>query len=80
MAWASVVSDDSSFSTTIMAANLPTLVKRGVVAGDPDNGLLPSGQVAAVIDKLEDCGELIETIAGDAEARLQSLAGHARNG
>ena len=42
-------SGESGFAQTVMAPNLPTLVKRGIVAGDPDHGLLPSGQVAARI-------------------------------
>lgn len=66
--------DDGGFRTTVMAANLPTLVQRGVVAGDPVNGLLPSGQVAATIGKLESCEELIARIMREAEARLGALA------
>lgn len=68
-------SDDSSFAQTVMAPNLPVLVQRGIVAGDPDHGLLPSGQVAARIDKLESCEDLIAQIVREAEARLTSLSG-----
>jgi nitronate monooxygenase len=66
--------DEGGFRTTVMAANLPTLVQRGVVAGDPANGLLPSGQVAAVIDRLESCEELISRIMREAGDRLAVLA------
>ena len=48
--------------------------QRGVVAGDPDNGLLPSGQVAATINKLESCQDLISRIVTEAEARIDALA------
>ncbi len=63
-----------SFAQTVMAANLPALVRRGIVAGDPEHGLLPSGQVAAVIGKLESCDELIARIMREAEDRIAALA------
>lgn len=66
--------DEGSFRTTIMAANLPTLVQRGVVKGDAVNGLLPSGQVAARIDRLESCAELIGGIVEQAKARIAALS------
>lgn len=66
--------DDGSFAQTVMAGNLPELVQRGVVSGDPDHGLLPSGQVAATINKLESCQELIARIVAEAEARIDALA------
>lgn len=76
--------DEGGFRTTVMAANLPTLVQRGVVAGDPVNGLLPSGQVAAVIDRLESCEDLIARIMREAGDRLAALAqlaaGNAKQG
>ncbi len=65
--------DEGGFRSTVMAANLPTLVQRGIVAGDPVNGLLPSGQVAAVIDRLESCEELIARIMREAGERLEAL-------
>ncbi|MBN9038856.1 MAG: nitronate monooxygenase [Rhizobiales bacterium] len=66
--------DEGSFRQTVMAANLPALVQRGVVAGDPVHGLLPSGQVAARIDRLESCEELISRIMLEANERLDALA------
>jgi NAD(P)H-dependent flavin oxidoreductase YrpB (nitropropane dioxygenase family) len=76
--------DEGGFRTTVMAANLPTLVQRGVVAGDPVNGLLPSGQVAALIDRLESCEDLIARIMREAGDRLAALAqlapGNAKQG
>jgi nitronate monooxygenase len=58
-----------------MAPNLPTLVQLGLVKGDPNNGLLPSGQVAAVIDQLESCEELIHRIVREASERISALPG-----
>ncbi|GIL01349.1 MAG: putative 2-nitropropane dioxygenase [Alphaproteobacteria bacterium] len=66
-------SGDNSFAQTVMAPNLPVLVQRGMVEGDADHGLLPSGQVAAVIDRLESCEELIARIVREANERLRAL-------
>lgn len=65
---------DNSFAQTVMAPNLPALVQRGIVSGDPDHGLLPSGQVAAVIDELESCADLIARIMDEARGRIAALA------
>lgn len=59
---------------TLLAANAPMLIQRAMVAGHPDEGVLPSGQVAAVIDALPSCAELVEAIAAEAEERLAALA------
>jgi nitronate monooxygenase len=67
-------SDESSFAQTVMAPNLHALVQRGIVAGDPEHGLLPSGQVAAVIDALPSVADLIAQITSTAEARIAYLA------
>lgn len=67
-------SGESSFAQTVMAPNLPTLVQRGVVEGNTETGLLPSGQAAAMIDKLESCEELITRIVAEAEARLREIS------
>ncbi|AXQ28126.1 nitronate monooxygenase [Solimonas sp. K1W22B-7] len=59
---------------TMMAANAPVLIQRAMVEGRPDEGVLPSGQVAAVIGTLPSVKDLIEGIVAEAEARLASLA------
>ena len=46
-----------------------------MVEGKPDEGILPSGQVAAAIGKLESCEDLIHGIAAEAEASLAALYG-----
>jgi NAD(P)H-dependent flavin oxidoreductase YrpB (nitropropane dioxygenase family) len=63
-----------SRSQVVMAANAPMLVREALVAGDPDHGVLPTGQVAGVIDDLPTCAELIESIVHTAEQTLLSLA------
>ncbi|SEQ86293.1 nitronate monooxygenase [Solimonas aquatica] len=58
---------------TLMAANAPMLIQRAMVEGRPDEGVLPSGQVAAVIGDLPDVATLIAQIVAEAELRLQAL-------
>jgi nitronate monooxygenase len=58
-----------------MAPNLPRLVERGLVDGDVEGGLMPSGQVAALIDRLESVETVIARIVADAAARIEALAG-----
>jgi len=60
---------------TMMAANAPVLIQRAMVEGRPDEGVLPSGQVASNIDSLPTVAELIAGIVADAEARLSALQG-----
>ncbi|MCI5074466.1 nitronate monooxygenase [Oricola sp.] len=69
-----LASGENSFAQTVMAPNLPTLVQRGVVKGDPVHGLLPSGQAAAMIGKLESCEELIARIMSEANERLSATS------
>ncbi len=58
---------------TLMAANAPVLIQRAMVEGRPDEGVLPSGQVAAVIDALPPVAELIESIVAQARRQLSLL-------
>ncbi|HYD62900.1 MAG TPA: nitronate monooxygenase [Noviherbaspirillum sp.] len=62
---------------TLMAANAPVLIQRAMVDGAPDEGVLPSGQVAAAIGRLDTVQDLIEAIVAQAEQRLAHLAGGA---
>jgi nitronate monooxygenase len=59
---------------TMMAANAPVIIQRAMVQGRPDEGVLPSGQVAAVIDALPAVAELIQVIVSEAEGRLADLS------
>ena len=62
-----------SVAQTLMAANAPVLIQRAMVDGHPDEGVLPSGQVAAAIAELQTCAEVIESIAAQALCRLNAL-------
>ena len=57
----------AQLSQVVMAANQPVLLQRSMVDGAPDEGILPSGQVAAAIAELLSCREVIEGIANEAE-------------
>ena len=61
-------------SQTIMSANAPMIIQKAMVDGEPALGVLPSGQVAGVIDDLPPCMELINTIVAEAQQRLSQLA------
>lgn len=58
---------------TMMAANAPVLIQRAMVEGKPDEGVLPSGQVAAVIDELPSVADLIGSIVSRAQEQLNRL-------
>jgi NAD(P)H-dependent flavin oxidoreductase YrpB (nitropropane dioxygenase family) len=62
----------------IMSANAPMIIQKAMVDGEPAQGVLPSGQVAGVIDELISCEELINEIVTQAEARLVDLARRVR--
>lgn len=74
LAWRAASGEDMGFAQTVMAANAPMLIQRSIVHGDADAGVLPGGQAAAVIDRLESCEELIRRIVEEASARLDTLA------
>jgi len=57
----------------IMSANAPMIIQKAMVDGKPAEGVLPSGQVAGVIDQLLTCEELINNIVEEAQQRLDAL-------
>jgi NAD(P)H-dependent flavin oxidoreductase YrpB (nitropropane dioxygenase family) len=57
-----------------MAANAPMLIKAALVDGNPDVGVLPTGQVTGVLDEVPTVSDLIDRIVRDADAMLQDLA------
>lgn len=70
---AAIKEDPSAVSQVVMSANQPVLLQRSMVEGQPDAGILPSGQVAAAIDELKTAGELIQGIANEATHCLNRL-------
>jgi NAD(P)H-dependent flavin oxidoreductase YrpB (nitropropane dioxygenase family) len=65
---------DTNAAQAIMSANAPMIIQRAMVDGSPDEGVLPSGQVAGVISELLSCEEIINNIVNEAEERLIILA------
>ncbi|MDB5988380.1 MAG: nitronate monooxygenase [Nevskia sp.] len=70
----SAIGEGDSAIQTMMAANAPVIIQRAMVDGRPDEGVLPSGQVAAVIDALPSVEQLIAGIVAEAEACLAHIA------
>lgn len=66
--------DDMSSAQAIMSANAPMIIQKAMVDGQPSLGVLPSGQVAGVIDELLSCEDLVRAIVTEAEQRLTLLA------
>ncbi len=64
---------DLSWAQLAMAANAPMLIKASMVDGQPEVGILPTGQGIGVIDDLPTVHELIERIVAEAEATLLRL-------
>ncbi|MOA05735.1 hypothetical protein D3C78_1253450 [compost metagenome] len=65
--------DGLTAAQTLMAANAPMVIQKAMVEGQPAEGVLPAGQIAAAIDALPGCAELIESIVQQAEQRLAEL-------
>ena len=72
-AWRSAAAGDLSLAQALMAANAPMIIQQAMVHGRPDDGVLPSGQVAGLIDDLPSCEALLQQITAEAESRLQAL-------
>jgi len=72
-------SGDLTAAQAIMSANAPMIIQKAMVEGQPEEGVLPSGQVAGVISELLTCEELIDSIVSEAEARLAVLARRVTN-
>ena len=70
--------DGLTLAQAIMSANAPMVIQRAMVDGHPEEGVLPSGQVAGVIDDLPTCAELVARIALEAEECLRELAARGR--
>ena len=62
-----------TWGQVLMAANTPGLLRAAMAAGRPEAGLMPSGQVAGLIDDLPSCADLIARIMTEAEGRLAAL-------
>ncbi len=66
-------SQDLSWSQLAMAANAPMWIKAALVDGDPEVGVLPTGQNVGVIDEVPTVADLLAAIVDDATATLDRL-------
>src|SRR3954447_3519967 len=64
---------DLTWSQVALAANAPMLIKASMVDGNPDVGVLPTGQVTGVIGELPTVAELLDRIMHEAESTLKRL-------
>ena len=65
--------DGLSATQTIMSANAPVLYTKTWVDGNPAEGALPGGQIAATIGQLDSCETVINGIMAEAKQCLASL-------
>lgn len=63
-----------TLAQAMMAASAPMLIQRAVVEGQPDDGLMATGQVAGRLGDLPTCHDLIEQIVIQARARLEAVS------
>ena len=56
-----------------MAANAPMLTRASMVDGRVEAGVLPTGQIAGVIDEIPTVADLLQRIMAEAEATLDRL-------
>ncbi|MEM8594551.1 MAG: nitronate monooxygenase [Pseudomonadota bacterium] len=70
-----VKNDGLTWSQAIFSANAPMIIQKAMVDGSPQDGVLPSGQVAGVIDELLSCDALIKGIVSEAQETLSRLNG-----
>jgi len=83
MSWRQLAADgramkhgsDRSWAQMVLAANTPMMLKAGLVEGNPDAGVLASGQVVGLIDDLPSCEELIDRVVAEAAAALKRAHG-----
>lgn len=62
-----------TWAQTLMAANTPMLLRRGLVEGRTDAGVFASGQVVGVLDDLPTCREVVEGVVREAGNVLERL-------
>ena len=69
-AWRMARHSELTLAQTLLAANAPMIIQQAMVEGRPDDGVLPSGQVAGLIKDLPSCQALVDGIMREARARL----------
>ena len=65
---------DISPAQLLMSANAPMIIQKAMVDGQPDAGVLPSGQIAGLLSDLPSCAELIDGLVQVAAQRFDDLS------
>ncbi len=71
--WQGLRDDAASAAQTVMAASAPMLLQRSMVDGAPAQGVMSSGQVAALIGELQSCEQVIAGIMAQAQVRRAAI-------
>lgn len=71
--WQGLKDDPTAVSQLVMAANQPILLQHAMVDGRPNDGILPSGQVAATIANLPSVATLLTEIMQEATTLLSRI-------
>jgi nitronate monooxygenase len=71
--WQALREGPSALAQTVMAASAPMLLQRAMTHGRPAEGVMSAGQVAALIDRLDSCEEVIRGIVAQASERGDAL-------
>ena len=66
-------SQELTWAQLAMAANAPMLTKASMVDGKVEAGILPTGQIAGVIDEIPSVAELLQRIMAEAKETLERL-------
>lgn len=74
-AWQMKKSNGLTLGQTMMAANAPMMIQEAMVKGHPDQGILPSGQIAGAIKDLPTGAQLMESIVEEALQTIQKISG-----
>ena len=73
-AWKMKKANGMTLGETMMAGNAPMMIQEAMVKGHPDQGILPSGQIAGAIKDLPKGSELIASIVSEATETLTRLS------
>jgi len=71
--WSMYRAGDQSLGATLMSANAPMMIQEAVVFGRPETGILPSGQIAGLIEDLPTVDNLISSIVSEASTTIEKL-------
>ena len=73
-AWNMASKTDLTLGQTLMSANAPMIIQKAMIDGNIEKGVLPSGQVAGLIEDLSTAEEIVSSIMKDAEACRHQFA------